>query len=102
MANLGLKVSGAYAFFLRPEKQQEIESCEFITPLAAEGIFESFYWHSGIKYIFDGFRILSPVKLEPAIILRRSAWSEDDQVLHFLALKNMHYLILGHCAFDGN
>ena len=102
MANLGLEVSGTYAFFLRPERQKEMESYDFITPLAAKGIFESIYWHAGVKYIFDEFRILSPVQMEPVTIRRHSAWGESDQVLRFLALKNVHYLILGHCTFDGN
>lgn len=101
MANLGLEVFAKHAFFLKPDKQQTLESYDFLTPLAAKGIFESIYWHPGVTYIFDEFRILSPVQFEPITIRRLSPCGEGDKVLKFLALKDVHYLILGHCKVNG-
>lgn len=101
MANLGLEVWGDYAFFKRPEKKGEMVSYDFLTPLAAKGVFEALYWHPGVHYVFDEIRVLSPVQYEPVVIRRTDSWTGKETVMKFLALTHVHYLILGHCMFDG-
>lgn len=101
MANIGLEVWGDYAFFKRPEKKGSLVSYDFLTPLAAKGIFESLYWHPGIKYIFDEIRVLAPVQYEPVTIRRGDPWEGTETEMKFLALTHVHYLILGHGVFDG-
>ena len=61
-----LEVWGPYALFSRPEFKTERVSFEAPTPSAARGIFESIYWHLGMKYTIDRIHILRPMGYDEA------------------------------------
>lgn len=61
-----LEVWGPYALFSRPEFKTERVSYEAPTPSAVRGIFESIFWHPGMKYVPDRIHLLRPMGYDEA------------------------------------
>lgn len=56
-----IEVWGDYACFTRPEMFDRV-SYDVMTPSAARGIFESIYWHPGLRWVIDRITVCNPIK----------------------------------------
>ena len=57
-----VRVWGDYALFSRPEMKVERCSYDVMTPSAAKGILEAFYWHPGLNWIIDRIYVRKPIQ----------------------------------------
>lgn len=57
-----VEVWGDYAAFNRPEMKVERVSYEVMTPSAAHGILEAFYWKPQMRWVVDCIRVLAPIR----------------------------------------
>lgn len=57
-----IHVWGEYALFSRPELKVERYTYDVITPSAARGIFDSVYYHPGLKWRIDRIYVCSPIR----------------------------------------
>jgi CRISPR-associated protein Cas5d len=53
---------GDFALFTRPEMKVERVSYDVITPSAARGVVEAFYWKPEIRWVVDRLHVLRPVR----------------------------------------
>lgn len=57
-----IRIRGDYALFTRPEMKVERVSYEVITPSAARGIIEAFYWKPSIRWVIDKILVLNEIE----------------------------------------
>lgn len=92
---IAIEVSGPKAYFPKPGIHGLEKGYECITPSAARGILESFYWNSNIQYVIDEIRVLEPIRFAS------DAVKETGKVVNLKILKNVRYLILAHYFLNG-
>lgn len=61
MKSFLVRVRGKYACFTDLYHKVERYSYPVITPSAARGIFDSVYWHPGVRYSIDKIYVLNPI-----------------------------------------
>ena len=107
---IALEVFGDKACFVKPGLDDVKQSFDFLTPSAAKGILESFYWHPHIHYVIDEIRVLEPIHFSTDVIEHHSeignGWLSgyelpEDQTERFEVLNHVRYLILAHYVLSG-
>ena len=90
MFRFKVELWGRYAYFARPELEDENVSYDVITPHAARLALETAFWKPSIEYFIDEIAVCSPILFEKT---RSNKNYPDSEVT---ALKGVRYVITAH------
>ncbi len=101
---VGVRVSGDFACFTRPENKVERVSYPIMTPSAARGILEAIYWHPQLTWAIREIHALSEVRTfgilrnevnsKMSLDRKEPYFADDDRSQrHSVCLRDVDYLI---------